>query len=421
MSRITERIMAILIIAFLLMYVGYQVRRYYFKPVETETVYEYTVSRSISTRGIAIREEMLLDRVSGEVGSYPVEDAARVGLGETVAVFYQNGRGDQTAQKVREVENEISMLREAQEVPGGNLAAAEVYNREIKGEVASLANMSSSGHYYDISGMRDRLNLLINKKLISTGKEPGYSRRIEQLQKELESISSRNKSEATDKLTAPVSGYFCKTLDGYENLVSTSNITDWQAEDFLEILQRPTPRQNTNRVGRMVLSEKWIFAAPVPVENTDWINELLKKSRLTGAPVKIKLNFDHISQPVQGTLKSMVYEQGDESAVLLVMCDQVSEQLFNLRVSNATLSFQNYSGIRINTANLRFLDDKRGVYVMDDQTVRFKEIDPVYEEAGFVLSETFYVDSEEKRYVRMFDQVIVKGNDLYDGKVIMDY
>lgn len=420
MSRIAERIIALLVILFLLSYVGYQAYRYYYSPVETEIAYEYTVARSVSTRGIAVREEMVLDRSAEGVQHYPYQDASRVAIGSPVAEYYRSS-GNRDLKRVRELEEEIARLQQAQETVSGNLAGAEVYNRDIKTQVARLSAMASEGQYADLADIRRNVTLLINKKQISTGKVTGFAPRIRQLEKELEGIGRVASENALEVVTAPVSGYFSKMVDGYEARITPDMLKDMEVADYQKLIDAKTPTQNTVRVGKMVLSEKWTFAAPVASEHLEWINEALKEAKKRGVPVQVNVQFEQVPQPVLLTIDSVVEQKDSDTAVLLLRCNQVSEELFDLRIANATLNFQQYTGIRIDSANLRFLGERRGVYILDDQRVRFKEIDPVYEEQDFLLSKTYYVGVEQTQYVRLFDKVIVKGTDLYDGKVIQDY
>jgi hypothetical protein len=114
----------------------------------------------------------------------------------------------------------------------------------------------------------------------------------------------------------------------------------------------------------------------------------------------------------------ILQEKDEERTVLLLSCNYVSGPLLGVRKTAAELDFNQYSGLRVDMANVRFLDDERGVYVLEDGVASFKKLDAVYEDQNFVLSRFRPPSEEFGEYVKLFDQIIIRGNDLYDGKTI---
>ena len=50
------------------------------------------------------------------------------------------------------------------------------------------------------------------------------------------------------------------------------------------------------------------------------------------------------------------------------------------------------------------------------EKVDFKKLDVLYRGDGFVLSNAR--DDSETQYLKLFDEIIVEGKDLYDGKIL---
>ena len=94
----------------------------------------------------------------------------------------------------------------------------------------------------------------------------------------------------------------------------------------------------------------------------------------------------------------------------------IAKANINLRTGEAQLYFRQHTGLRVDTAHIRFEDGARGVYVLENGVVRFRTIDPIYEEDAFILSGQ--PDPFDTSALRQFDQIITKGTDLEDGKVI---
>ena len=80
-----------------------------------------------------------------------------------------------------------------------------------------------------------------------------------------------------------------------------------------------------------------------------------------------------------------------------------------------SISFRNYKGLRISQKALRILDGEKGVYVKSGYSVKFKKVDILYTGLDYYLCQIQYGSSDQ---LSLFDEVIVEGTDLYDGKPI---
>lgn len=406
MSRITERIIAGLLVLFVLN-MAYQILRVMFSHYEYETVYDYTVSRSIPVEGIAIRSEILIEGQYSGIENYIFEDGTRVSVGESVAEFYTSDLSDINLRHSRELASEIKMLEDAQDANINNFSTIGTINRDIKEQLGYLTLVSSQGRFSAVSGVRNSLNALINKKQIATGMASDFSGRINTLRAEYDSLGRSDPGSAVTTAVAPLSGYFAKTVDGYETNLSPQVVLDYKANDYLALIDGNPPIPPREPVGKIITSQNWMFAAAAPVE----VCEIVR----TGQTVF--LNIEEINKRVPAVITQVMQEKDSSRAVILLSCNQVSAELVGLRKAEAVLSFDQFTGLRVNIDNVRFQEGQRGVYVLEKNAVRFKLIDPVYEEQGFVLSRLVEVESMDETYVGLFDQII-KGNDLYDGKVI---
>lgn len=476
MSRLSVLIkwfFAIVLTLIAIVYLGYRIYWDFIEPVDTSTIYEYKVSLSVSAQGIAVRDESPLEDVSAGIEYYPLGDASRVATGEVVAELRRGGRvqGDDRKQ---ELEREIQLLEEAQ-ATAVDYTNTQVFNRDIKQNLGTLSSMASEGRYEELSDLRQNLTVNYNKKMISGGKAQDYSERLQKLHGELEKLTRGVAAETAATITASRSGYFSSVADGLESTLSPDTLGDLSVEELVALIQRGTPTPSTPRAGKLVLNENWVFAAAIPSQELEWINELMTEAAKKRIALSVQIAFEENGQTVPATVREIVQRKGGDTAVLLLECNWMNEDLINLRVENAELHFKEYAGLRINTSDLRFRTNsegaqERGVYILRNNKVYFRLVDPIYEEAGFVLSKSYYnaqeyiepqwrqwllehpedsgaestedlhdmtleeqeaADSDDggqtgfeqsvRRYVIMFDQVITKGNDLHDEKVLRDY
>ena len=73
------------------------------------------------------------------------------------------------------------------------------------------------------------------------------------------------------------------------------------------------------------------------------------------------------------------------------------------RVLDAELLFGEYTGIKAPRSAVRFVNDQRGVYILEGEKMVFKKLDVIYEGNDFVLSRQG-LDSD---YLELYDRVLL--------------
>ncbi len=401
-----EKLIASLLVLFLFCYVGFQASRYFDAPVKTETVYSYTVSQTISAEGLVFRDEMVLTETGSGIQSCLYDDGERVLVGQPVVEYLSSAAGGGNRSRLRQTEWEISMLEEAQNTSLSHFFNAEALGRDIKQQLGYLVEMSASRRFDAVETLRPTLVSLLNKRQIATGKERSFQRRIDSLTRELESLRSTSGQDVNMVVKAPVSGYFAKSIDGLESLLPLEIARTADLEEMLELLDNPPVRRTQPGSGRIVTSQNWYVAAKVEKYDVQWVRE----------GQTLTLQFEN-TPGFPATVSRVLTSNERDEAVLVLHCNYVDDDTINLRQAPVKLMFSQYTGLRVDTAFLRFHNGERGVYVLENNVVRFKKLDPIYEEAGFLLSAQ-PVDPYDSTTLRQYDQIITKGTDLEDGKII---
>ena len=73
--------------------------------------------------------------------------------------------------------------------------------------------------------------------------------------------------------------------------------------------------------------------------------------------------------------------------------------------------------MRVSAKALNIVDGVKGVYVKYGNLARFRKITVLYQDDQYILvPEGGKVGTDNE--VRLFDEVIVEGTDLYDGKIL---
>ena len=86
-----------------------------------------------------------------------------------------------------------------------------------------------------------------------------------------------------------------------------------------------------------------------------------------------------------------------------------------MRTGNIAIVKDEYEGIRVPSTALRVVDSVTGVYVVSGMEAKFVAIDIIHSTEDYSICAPNTSDSSK---LRLYDEIIVKGKNLYDGKII---
>lgn len=425
-KQLTQRLVLVLLLVFLLIYVICQIQRYIYNPIKVETAYEYTVSHAIAAQGVAVRSEAALPQNATGGELYLAENASRVATEETIIEVLESGAQVKTNfAHAKQLERELKQLLEAQNTPF-NYANTEIYSRDIKNQLAEISAMANKGRFPDLADIRNQLTLSLNKKMISSGKEMDFSPRINTIQQELERIEQTMRAQVRNVITAPRAAFFSRNTDGYEQQMTPQKMTDMDIDAYIAWIEGDLSPSAQKKVGKLVYLEKWYFALCIPADSASQINDMLRIAHDAHTELWVDVILNHVQDSIPAYIVEVLSDEAHDQAILILQCNSMNPELIDLRQTEVQVIFRNYTGIHIRSSDIRIRQNEegvneRGVYILEKHVVRFKRIDPIYEEPEFVLSKTYYLDEQQQEYVRLFDQIITKGTELYDGKPIVDY
>lgn len=422
MRRLAERIFFGIFALIVVVWGSYHFIQYKKSDIKTEAVLEYTASDTLTGRGIVFRTEQPLAKTQSGLMNYLHDDASHVALEESVAEFYSTNVDDSSIRRMRELEDEIKMLTQAENKNINNISSADAINREIRDQLGSISWMTSTGKYSSLEAKKKELTSLINRRHIATEKVEDYSQRIAVLEQEYELLKNRTGAHDAMVERAPVAGYFSKEVDGLETVLTPERMKTMSISDFEQYIQTE-PETKTGNVGKIVTSHKWHLAVAMPAHQAEGVKKF----------TTVSLYFEQLLDPVPATVLEVRQENYNDTAIIILTSDIMTEDVINLRVVDVDISFGRHAGLRIDAEALRFQKDEngelvrdengdliRGVYILDNHQVKFRILNPVYENVDYVISRANSINPKDSSllYVRLFDQVIIEGADLYEGKII---
>ena len=395
-TRILATSAGILLIVYLL----YQTVFTSLSSIKTETAIAYTAEETISAEGYIIRDETIItsDDAKGGVLNYEIADGNRVAKGGKVAGVYKSERDVEIKAQIAELDNQISNLSVVCNMDMSNVTDLSRIDNQIKTGLIDLLDSVDGGDYSSLSAAADEYLTLLNKRLVAIGAETDFSARLATLQSRKAELEAQL-GTAID-ITSESAGYFVSSIDGYENVLGTDSVKTLTKEQLESIKPEETKAENV--IGKTVDSVDWYIATVLSFEDSLKFTE--------GQALRIRVPLQTATElPV--TVEKINRDAASSETVIVFKCGYMNGELSLIRTQPLTIIVSSSEGLYVPNDARRIVDDQIGVFVKTGNAIKFKPIEVIYNGTGFVICKK---DGE----LRLYDEVIVKGNDLYDGKIV---
>lgn len=391
------------VVILLLVFIVHQAYSALYNPTTTQNAEFYTANDGITVDAVAVRHEQLVTSSMAGALHFKSANGTRVSKGGTIAEIYNDSSASITVSQMDELTEKIADI---EEISGYNDVAAADLNLVNDKVISALDNFiygNSTGRY--TSAEKDAYELLSaeNRKQFITGETVDFSAKLASLKGKLDSLKS--------KLPAPIgfvraekSGYFVSATDGYEQQLSALKAEDITPE-LLEGLKAEQIDENV--IGKIVYDYDWYIAASVK------LGESLKYKVGDELTVKTTVrNNETLTVRVEA-----INPSGDsDKAVLVLSSGEMNSDIAMLRSASITIVSTEYSGLKVDKRAMRVVKGKPGVYVVSGISIKFVPIKVIYSTDSYVLCEQ--VNENGKKALKLYDEVVVKGKNLYDGKII---
>ncbi|MEG0273232.1 MAG: HlyD family efflux transporter periplasmic adaptor subunit [Hydrogenoanaerobacterium sp.] len=401
METLSGKILTALLSFFLLIYVGYQGYRYYYTPIKTETVLGYTVQDTKRVKGLIVRDETPLQEKTEGVVAYLTDDGSKVTYGSPLAEIYADAQGITDKRRVKALEDQIIQLKSIQN-PGNNYYLnSEAISKEINESLYAVIKTSETRDVLDISAEKAGLVTNLNKRQLATGAVDNFDEKIAMLETEKLQLESTVLG-SSEMVKSKEVGYFSSYVDNMESTFTTDIANQITADELNEFLNN-TYEQDSTILGKIIKQKAWCFMVPLSPDEA----EKLKVGET------LSIDFGIVSYNDVPAIITDIHRAEKGDAVVIMECNYMCPQLTRLRNPTVQLNFNVYTGLKIPSQAVRFVDNQRGVYVNTGSELRFKTLDIIYEGTGYLLSA---INEDNEDQVQWFDDIVVKGTDLQDGK-----
>lgn len=373
-----------------------------YSPVKTETAVFYSASDGLNITGLIIRSETLVTSSEGGVMHFVLEDGSRVAKDGVIANIYDSESASITLSKIDSVNTKIEDIEEMLSYNDLEAADLDMINAKATQSLNNLIVSGASGNFGNMSELSDELLSALNRRQVAMGETTDFSAQLEQLKAEKNELSA-SLPAAKGTVKAAMSGYFVSKADGYETVLTCGNPESITPEFMSSVSAAELP---DGVIGKIVSDYEWYIAAEIS------INESLKYKEGDSLTIYTSVK-SYPKLPV--TVKKINISESSSSAVVVFSCNEMNSELATMRSGPMTVVTKEYDGLRVPSSALRVVDSKRGVYVLTGMQVKFVEVNVLYNDDSYMICEK---QTSDESVLRLYDEVIVKGKNLYDGKIV---
>lgn len=398
----------------------------------TESALYGEVSDSVQARGFAIREEKVIDPSYSGVLNYRVANGARVFQGGVIADIFLS-ESDAAAQNMADrLEREIQSLTPLTQPIDYYVSVSAAMGNQVYGALDGILGDARKNDFTGVTQGKEELLQALSRKQVVSGQESAgdYAQRVSELKQEKESLVA-GAGQAVDSIKAPQAGYFVTSTDGLEEAFAVADVDQLTPDKVEELLAMKPPAAPQTAMGKICSGFKWYLACVFDEE------AMIKFEGVE--EVSLDIPFAS-SETVPATIIARNYDAQTQKTAIVFECTYMDADLATVRNEAVQIHVNTYSGVLVNEKALRFCDvsyeveengstvtkvkeNVKGVYVLYGSQLEFVQVFTEKDVNGYAVCKLELNEAEQENLVtehtiQLYDQVVVGGVDLYDGKII---
>lgn len=420
-----KRILIAILTVLALVYVVYLLISANFDLYPTENAVQVTVTDTIYSDGFIIRDETVIENNSNGVLSYLLSDGESVKADGEIAKVYSSDSDAAAQSKADQLEETVNSLKNLQLSNAGNTIGIDTINNDINNNIISFYNLVNNNDITKVGSNINSLISAINQHQVFTGKTDNFNSEISELETQISTLRNSSGSSIGTIKTSKA-GYFSAHCDGYENTFKFNDIDKIKLADLENVKKSDV---SSSAAGKVVNNVEWYIACKVTADEATELN-------LWDGDATVLFS-NALSETIPASIERVYQESKDSDGLLILKCNYMDSELIDTRNEPIEIGLGTYTGLRISKKAIhddvvtrtvtdengnKHTEEKKvqGVYVLYGSEMQFKQISIIYSDDDYVICDTS-PDSDvlfNGETVSMYDQVVVEGEGMYDGKVV---
>ena len=391
-SNLTLKLACWLIVAALAVWLGIYAYQAMNDPYRTVPVTAAEDRDAVRVRGLVVRDEQVLYSVYNSVRAR-LKEGERVPAGGVVAEAYDSEEALLGAVRLAELRTEAEELTALLSLAAGE--NSQQADAEIQSGIRRLRTSVAEGNFREAESLTQTLQTRVFAAFRSADE---IRARLQTVRSEIQQLSVKYEGGGTP-ITAPISGLFSASADGWEELRG-EDLKDLTPSALSAMLseKRDSPAW---ALGKVVSGVRWYLAALVDAGDARRLADLNEVHVIFG-----RYQGEDLTMRLEG-----LSAEEDGKRVVLLSCGEALNEMLTLRFQDAELLISQASGLRIPRKALHV--DENGQSCVYVQTALLAEKKPVEVLKDF--GDYYMVSSD---VLRAGDEVIVSAKNLHEGKVV---
>ena len=415
-------------IVFLLLaavYVFYQAMQVLFPPNTYETALLATVEDTVDAEGVLLFNESYVAG-DGTLG-YLVADGERVSAGTAVAEVYSDASQAGLRQQLTQINDQIDLLQKSQNTTSAQM---ESLRKDRSAALYDLMDALDASDYEDTDAQTEDYLLAQNKLWIITGEVSTFSDQIAALVQQASNVQAQLGSPT--QITAPQTGYFIRSASSGRLNADMEDILALGAADLKAYIESSPEIKLDGCAGKIVSGFAWYYAGICSAKQGEKLLGSDGKPRKTSVEIRFP---GQAETPLKATVQEVNIDTENDMTRFVLSCEVINGDVLRLNRANAQVIVGQSTGLRVPQAAVHYLKEDGseaegqvenyipGVYVKYGNLARFCKIDPVDDQHPQVLDGDYLIvlpsgTAGSISQVRLYDEIIVSGQNLYDGKLL---
>lgn len=382
----------------------------FFGGYETATVYNYTGQSTLPAEGYLVREETVLSD-GGSLEEIVVAEGENVALGDVVARVYRSENALEQHRRLEALETELERLEYIRS-RGTEESDAMRLNGEIVEAMTDLKANAARQEFSNLGDKVENLQDLIFRRDFTYSTSSALSDQIDAVEEQIAELRSATES-AVSTVYSPAAGIFSGLVDGYESCLTVDALTDLTPVALRELAGNQT-EVSGQELGKVITSFRWYYAAVMSQDVTKHIS--------SGDTATV--NFEGSTGAQKMTVQSIsAADENGKVAVVFVSNRNLSSTTL-LREQNVDVAYGTYEGLRIPARALRADQQtgQLGVYRISGAQAQWVPVELIFTGSDYYLVRSVTEENmsqlQEAERLKPGDEVLVRGKNIYDGKVI---
>lgn len=373
-------------------------------PLETCTAMTATVYERIETTALVVRDEHVIEGAKDAVTVASALDGEKVAKNGRIAMKFASSEDAEHYAQKTELEQERDYYAGLESKSNASATDVQAIDNEILDDVNTYVRALAASNMDDAQTAADAMNDTFTRRQMIIGTEIDFSSIMREIESKLDAVDASCKP--TGYITTDDSGIFSGYTDGCESVFDYSDVQDMTVAQWDQAMQAVDAAQSRqDALGKLITSYAWYFCCKVSTKEADGIEngDVLD--------VAIKDSDRVLSCTVVSGAES---KPGAEQTVLILQCADMDSEIAAYRAEDIEIRYAEHTGIKAPAEAVHVCDGEKGVYVLVAGQVKFRQAQVLYTAKDYVILQ---YEPENTDAIRLYDEIITEGKDLYDGKV----